>query len=1126
MAPVKILLLLTILMAAVCVSAQEPVYLVNCGHVLGYTDSAGNYFSGDIDPYEPGGAGYEGGISSAPPKLSYSASWSSHNPDLHFAQRRYMSAYRFDLPAGDYLLRLYWMDGLNHGPHLQLMDVLVEGDLLFDDLDLVAEAGFLMAHEVSRLVSVTDGTLDVEFLNERGFPTLSAIGIWSVAGPGESPDPVEGVDLRPGYGMNILSWRHSWDFTRQDAVIYCSDSSFGPWEQIAVLPCSHNVFYDLDAPTDRNRFYQIVVRDIWGIESETVNCNGVQAIGRNESQLTVFNVTMSSEDYDSLNANPFADIYYPAFWSYDDGRWDAIEARYRGGLSRYFRKKSWKLELDGGLEYQGLSDLLLISNPDDASLLHNHLSQRIFDELLPWNSSVEFIHLEFNGEYLGVYDLAEKVGEKFLLRRGITDPGNLYKAYSDMSVLSNLPQYQIKYEQKCGPDDDHQDLINFIEGVNLTDQYEIGPWLDENLDIANFNDYYSMMIYTRQYDFIVRNYYLYHGRTDGRWSLIPWDMNLCFTHLDLPLNFGTAEESHFWDGSWNRLIDRVLGVPRLRWEYVSRLEELSESVLNRDHLEPLVDDLWNLLEPDGDLDIYKGWYHLSDLYFSNSAGLTLYRMSQRDDHFETMIPAFRLATPVVCINEQMNDGAGSWLELYNFGDRAVDISTLELTEAGVPGSGWNLPLLFLQPGERKIVYLDGDPGQGDDHSPLMPDPAGGTWVLLGSGDQGWDRVKYGAASGTLSQGRRPDGWVNWHSMPPSQNAANSSPGVPTILSVALDPTEPTTADSLFVMVEAASHGDRPMELYFFYHINDSPGDSLQLHEIGGNFWRCGFLPEEAGLMHWWIRAANDLGLQATMPPGAPDYNYETVILDHETPLYINEFMADNETTIQDETGAYEDWLEIYNGGESAIDLAGYTLTDDLTDPDKWTFPTDPASVIPAGGFILVWADEDPGDGPLHATFKLSREGESIGLFDQDGIGMDQIVYSTQLPDTSLGRSPDGGEQWWLMGNPTPGASNIVTAIGEDDQVSGRLDLTVWPNPFNPTLRLGISNPHGGDLRVEIFDLSGRRLRTLVDQYQAAGYRQLTWNGLDNRGAPCASGLYFIRLQAAGEIRTRKALLLK
>ncbi len=141
-------------------------------------------------------------------------------------------------------------------------------------------------------------------------------------------------------------------------------------------------------------------------------------------------------------------------------------------------------------------------------------------------------------------------------------------------------------------------------------------------------------------------------------------------------------------------------------------------------------------------------------------------------------------------------------------------------------------------------------------------------------------------------------------------------------------------------------------------------------------------------------------------------------------LFINEFMADNDTTIQDPDGSgYPDWIELHNTGPLTLELGGLYLSDDLSDPTQWQIPQGVS--IGAGGYLLVWADNDEPQGDTHANFKLSASGEEIGLFENDGIGViDSIVFGEQAADVSQGRCPDGTDSWQSMDQPTPGTGNV------------------------------------------------------------------------------------------------------
>lgn len=212
-------------------------------------------------------------------------------------------------------------------------------------------------------------------------------------------------------------------------------------------------------------------------------------------------------------------------------------------------------------------------------------------------------------------------------------------------------------------------------------------------------------------------------------------------------------------------------------------------------------------------------------------------------------------------------------------------------------------------------------------------------------------------------------------------------------------------------------------------------------------------------------------------PGRPNDNSARPIQ-----VRINEWMADNEGTIADPSdGQFEDWIELFNAGAAAIDLGGYTLSDDLTVPDKFTFPT--GTIVPAGGYLLVWADnEEDTVGPgLHAGFGLSRNGDSIGLFAANGSLVDSVSFGAQSADVSEGRFPNGVDGPTIqMIHPTPGGPNDPTT-----EPSGGDSLTVSIEAG--MIRLAWPVTIGHRYRVEFKNsLSDPAWQTLGDEIVATG----------------------------------------
>jgi len=139
-----------------------------------------------------------------------------------------------------------------------------------------------------------------------------------------------------------------------------------------------------------------------------------------------------------------------------------------------------------------------------------------------------------------------------------------------------------------------------------------------------------------------------------------------------------------------------------------------------------------------------------------------------------------------------------------------------------------------------------------------------------------------------------------------------------------------------------------------------------------------------------------------------------------TTVLINEFMASNAAALVLDDGSSPDWIELFNPSEDTIDLQGYFITDDLGDPSK--FELGPITIAPMG-FALLYADGSPDQGVEHLSFKLSKKGEELGLFDPDGDALTQLEYGEQATDQSAARIPDGTSNWQITTHPTPNEGN-------------------------------------------------------------------------------------------------------
>jgi hypothetical protein len=144
--------------------------------------------------------------------------------------------------------------------------------------------------------------------------------------------------------------------------------------------------------------------------------------------------------------------------------------------------------------------------------------------------------------------------------------------------------------------------------------------------------------------------------------------------------------------------------------------------------------------------------------------------------------------------------------------------------------------------------------------------------------------------------------------------------------------------------------------------------------------------------------------------------YETVPSD----VVINELMPVNSTTVADNYGEYDDWIELFNLSSSPIDLSGYWLSDSHKKPAKWQIPN--GTTIIGKGYLIIWADGDTTQFGLHANFKLSSAGEEAVLTKPDLTIIDKVSFPAPTEELSYSRVPNGtGKFKWQI--PTFNKSN-------------------------------------------------------------------------------------------------------
>jgi len=800
-------------------------------------------------------------------------------------------------------------------------------------------------------------------------------------------------------------------------------------------------------------------------------------------------------------------------------------------------------------------ELNLNADYPDQTLLRSYVGYDLFARVGVPTPHADFARLYMNDNYYGIFSQVEQVDKRFLHRMDIEIHGNLYKPYygnlCSLDYISDPEErewwYRHYYPKKTNRLGGHEDIIAFIELINHTPEAQFPQAIVEVLDVNEWLDWYAVNILIGNFEMMEKNHYLYHDLSTDRWLVLPWDLDLSLGHnmwgpgvgglldeelsWDNPIDSGT-QESKKVDGKWNKLIDAMMNVPEFRFFHCRRLRELMAHEFSPTQMSPHIDEAFQYIHHWAELDPYR--WQPQGFQFSEGPGeLKTYvvnRIQFLEEEMSTFCPDMDVP---LTVNEFMADNGSTvadeagdyddWIEIHNGSSTlSWDLGGMYLSDDPSQPTKWRIPGdTWLPPGGVLLLWADGEEGEGPLHTNFELEATGGQIALF-------DRDVFGnallsarvyTAQGTdVSHGRMPDGSDVWQSFPSPTPGWHNQGHPPAIDGTAHTPASPTSSDSVTILALISDDGTA-LTATLRYRAFEPGTSALPLsppRELGGSspydqqapmyddgahgdsgpndgIYGTTLPPQEDGTwVEYYIEAQDDAGMVAQDRPGWPQGDHRYIVGWQPPPLVINELMALNTHTLEDEEGDCDDWIEVYNTGTEAVDMSGMYFSDNVGLSTQYTVPA--GTVIGPGEYRIFWADGDPpplspplaggrlhalpaasegagqsrfpsplsppqaggrlhvppaaSEGNGHLTFKLSGAGEYVGLFDsQAGYygPIDAVYFDPQTPDVSWGRFPDSGDTWYAMNTPTPGAPNRLAP----PQFSQVARTPTWPGAGGP-----------------------------------------------------------------------------
>lgn len=790
-----------------------------------------------------------------------------------------------------------------------------------------------------------------------------------------------------------------------------------------------------------------------------------------DDEVTQVHVTMDPVHLQTILSNPLSNTYFPAtvrvFNSRIDETVDQVGIRLRGNTSRFATKKSWKLKFNefvSGRRFQGLKSFNLNGHQNDPSVVRGKLAWDVYNQFGVPSPRASVVRLRINDGSLvdDVYVHAEQIDDLFLTAWFGNDAGNLYQcsykgeradlrfvAPGTAATYQNLGTPTYELEEDSGANQ-FQDLADFIAFIEQSDDATFAAQIVERFSVDNFLRSMAVDCVNGHWDNIwygANNFFLYANPDSGVFEYIPYDLDNTYGIDFFATNWGTRPAVTFgsngfgWDsaspyggGAMPPLVRRIFEIPAYRDQYLRYVRELVGAV-----------------------------------GVPNEPPVSLYTDTVGDVFHAATEPHFDLVSAAVS-----NDQTHLHLEVRVAGPIDVGGSTnqsrvlffFDTRSGGSTSNPWGRQ---INTGRTSDFFLGSWTDNGGGF--LLYEWMGGTWNLR--------HASFGDTGGlTQDLSRKAEGVVRYRipmqrmalsqtstfafdvvttndrgqSFEPGldhlSNPAQATPGYGTAsqagpyLLHTLAPFVPglsETADGLFTLPprEARINQLRTVLAPYAYQGPLSGGNSdwgftnqnfldsftQPAAYSGGQPWAWGVKP--------YIQARTEyLRLNTPVPASLPR-------------VFVNEVIASNQTIIQDEFGEWDDFVELYNDEDHPVDLSGMYLSDHPGKPRMWRIPD--GTVIGAKSFLLIWADGQPEQGPLHASFRLGAGGETVTLSHRDDQGVvliNSLTYPGLGIDQSFGRFPDGSDQLQPF--------CVVTPAGPNDP-----DTDCTPKP-NPTPRVFIN----------------------------------------------------------------------
>ena len=727
-------------------------------------------------------------------------------------------------------------------------------------------------------------------------------------------------------------------------------------------------------------------------------------------------------------------------------------------------------------------DILLRNSGNDFyySMMRDAMMQSLIMDRMDFEyQAYEPAVLYINGSYYGIQNLRERTNADLIYTTHGLDEDEI--TIAETWNIPNHPEYKT--------------MIDYIHNNDITHDQTYNQ-LQSMMDVESYIDYMIAGIYYGNFDWPQNNIKMWKKKEGGKWRWILYDTDFGFNLYESLENFNSLtyvmgiNSSRKPDAWASRLIVRLFQNNRFKQQFIDRASIHLSSTFKTDRVNTIIDSLagnirteiayhktrWKSYRAfDADLNVMKG-------FSAVRAGNVLNYVREQFLN-NAQIQTISISSNISDANYNFNNQliSDNSIELKSFQNREYSIKANDVK--GYRFNHWQADVVT---GTQVLIPWDSD-WKYWDQSRL---PAT-NWKSSDYNDASWmigkAQLGYGGKGEKTTIGYGPD-------------VANKNPTayfrktifVQNVASLSLVNIKIFVDDGAVVYLNGVEIGRYNMPQgvisYATYSITFNNGEYADFTVPAG------MLNEGYNLLsvevHQTNATSSDLIFNASVTAltvadsqntdqllngtiTAP-MKLKAIYEEDPTPdpldnvrIFINEIVASN-SIIRDNQGEKDDYIELYNDGETDVDISGWYITDKQEQLRYWQLPTGSGLSVPAKGFLILWADEQSHQGPDHVNFKLSASGEYLGLHAENKFGLlktiDEVIFPALAANESYSRVPDGGINWEKQ-VPTHLASNILTGADPENQ----LFISVYPTQF--TDELTIEGANGKQL--QLVDMTGK-----------------------------------------------------